>query len=172
MNRYAYFDSVTNLDFTALVLTKLFKKTMLSAVLQLLQNIRQETSPDRKQIVLDFCVSAYPDIQPWQVESACEGAPEVYYLYLSLLLHPIEGHDSARRDPKLVQTWCELSVKEILDNSSVNDVSSFRSNFMAVASRTSSYHLVYHRDLPFLLINGMEIKEFSLSLDLSKYHFP
>lgn len=145
-----------------------FEQTMLSAVLQLLQSIHQETLPDRKQVVLDFCVSAYPDIQPWQVERACEGAPDVYYTFLSQLLHPMDGHDAARRDSLLVRTWCELSVRSILDTISSNDNSTCRSNFLAVASRTSSYHLVYHRDLPFLLINSMEIKEFGLALDLSK----
>jgi hypothetical protein len=145
---------------------------MLSAVLQVLQNIQQEPSLDRKQVVLDFCVSAYPDIQPWQVEKSCEGAPNLYYSYLSQLLHPMDGHDSARRDAALVQTWCELSVKEILDTNSANDSSTYRSNFLAVASRTSSYHLVYHRDLPFLLINSMEIKESGLALDLGTLRIP
>jgi hypothetical protein len=144
---------------------------MLSAVLQLLENIRQDTSTARKQVVLHFCVSAYPDIQPWQVERASEGAPDIYYSYLSLLLHPIDGHDSARRDAKLVQIWCEFSVKEIVFNSA-DDSSIFRSNFLAVASRTSSYHLVYHRDLPFLVIKSIEIKEFCLALDLSKFSRP
>lgn len=76
---------------------------MMSAVLQLLYNISQETAPDRKQAILDFCVAAYPDIRPWQVESACKGASDVYYSYLSQLLHPMDGHDSARRDSVLVK---------------------------------------------------------------------
>ena len=41
-----------------------------------------------------------------------------------------------------------------------------RTNFFFVASRASSHHLAYHRDLPLLLTLSMEIKEHSLALDL------
>lgn len=82
---------------------------MLSAVLQLLQGIQFETSRDRKQAIIDLCSSAYPDVRPWQVETACRPAAsndvntaELYYSYLSLLLHPLDGNDLARRDPLLV----------------------------------------------------------------------
>ena len=73
-----------------------------------------ETSHERKQAIIDLCASAYPDVRPWQVESACrlskpvktstdEDMKEFYYSYLTLLLHPIDGHDTARRDPSLVK---------------------------------------------------------------------
>ena len=70
----------------------------------------------------NLCVSAYPDVQPWQVQKACCETPmapstdgkqkeactdeylrEFYYKYLSMLLHPVEGHDSARQNEELVQ---------------------------------------------------------------------
>ena len=63
---------------------------------------------DRKQAIIDLCAAAYPDIRPWQVESACgdgpsSGSDNLYYIYLSQLLHPIDGHDAARRDAVLVK---------------------------------------------------------------------
>lgn len=80
---------------------------MLSAVLQLLQDIQKETLQDRKQAIIDLCASAFPDVRPWQVESACrasgDGVNDLYYNYLSLLLHPVDGHDAARRDPSFVK---------------------------------------------------------------------
>lgn len=81
---------------------------MMSAILQLLQGILKEKLFDRKQAIIDLCAAAYPDIRPWQVENACnEGRSSnnnnLYYLYLSQLLHPIDGHDTARRDAALVK---------------------------------------------------------------------
>ena len=81
---------------------------MMSAILQLLQGILKEKNLDRKQAIIDLCASAYPDIRPWQVESACyeeqtSGNNNLYYIYLSQLLHPIDGHDAARRDASLVK---------------------------------------------------------------------
>ena len=81
---------------------------MMSAILQQLQGIMNEKSFDRQQTIIDLCAAAYPDIRPWQVENACnEGRPQksnnLYYLYLSQLLHPIDGHDAARRDAFLVK---------------------------------------------------------------------
>ena len=165
---------------------------MMSAILQLLQEILKEKSFDRKQAIIDLCASAYPDIRPWQVEIACSegptGSSNLYYIYLSQLLHPIDGHDAARRDAALVtvsttallhndilcaltyviflnKEWCKLSIDEILAAGS-NEAKNQRDNFLAVASRTSSYHLVYHRDLLLLLNQSMSILEYGLSLDL------
>jgi hypothetical protein len=82
---------------------------MLSAVLQLLQVIGKEVVRDRRQAIIDVCAAAYPDVRPWQVESACrpfdsaDSGDDLYYLYLSMLLHPMDGHDIARRDPALVK---------------------------------------------------------------------
>lgn len=47
--------------------------------------------------------------------------------------------------------------------------SKYLQNFYRVASRTSSAHLSYHRDLPLLLEMSMSIKEYSLALELSKF---
>ena len=66
---------------------------------------------------MNICVLAYPDLRPWQVRQACLGKDtisaddrpavetefhEMYYEYLSLLLHPWEGQDAARQDAELV----------------------------------------------------------------------
>jgi hypothetical protein len=84
---------------------------MLSAVLQKLHGILNETTFERRQAVIDLCAAAYPDIRPWQVDSACNrNQPttriNLYYLYLSQLLHPTDGHDTARRDASLVKVCC------------------------------------------------------------------
>ena len=81
---------------------------MMSAILQLLEGILKEKLFDKKQAIIDLCAAAYPDIRPWQVEDACEerkscGSNNLYYMYLSQLLHPIDGHDAARRDDVLVK---------------------------------------------------------------------
>lgn len=44
-------------------------------------------------------------------------------------------------------------------------------NFFRVASRASSDHLVYHRDLIMLLDMSMLIDERDLALDLGKFRF-
>jgi hypothetical protein len=74
----------------------------------MLHGISNETVTQRRQSIIDLCAAAYPDIRPWQVESACSSCHEgrsnnLYYLYLSHLLHPIDGHDLARRDDQLVK---------------------------------------------------------------------
>jgi hypothetical protein len=66
---------------------------------------------------MNICVSAYPDLRPWQVRKSCVGAGnpllkemtateeefhDMYYEYLSLLLDPLDGHDAARQDVNLV----------------------------------------------------------------------
>lgn len=81
---------------------------------------------------------------------------DLYYTYLTLLLHPTEGHDGARHDSSLVKEYCTLSVKKQ------------KTNFLQVASRTSSNHLAYVRDLPYLLKLSMDASEFDLALDLGK----
>jgi hypothetical protein len=86
---------------------------MLSAVMQLLQNILKEATHERKQAIIDLCVAAYPDIRPWQVENACNGGLDdgdnsLYYTYLSQLLHPLDGHESARLNSFLVKVICSV----------------------------------------------------------------
>ena len=93
---------------------------MLSAIVKCLPRIRKEPSADRRQVLVDICVSAYPDLCPWQVKQALlerkeDGATgstvngaqkdlsDLYYYYLSNLLHPHDGHDAARHDAGLVE---------------------------------------------------------------------
>ena len=96
----------------------------MSAVLKFLNNIRYESREERRNVIRDLCFSAYPDVQPWQVRKACMNQPsikgtesgaetlstcteeclsEFYYNYLSMLLHPSDGHPAARHDAKLVK---------------------------------------------------------------------
>ena len=91
--------------------------------------IRYEAKEEKRKFIRNLCVSAYPDIQPWQVRSACMDVPkdsdgesrqpcspesmrELYYDYLSLLLDPIEGHDVARHDSDLVKVSGIMSVSK------------------------------------------------------------
>jgi hypothetical protein len=176
---------------------------MLSAVVQLLHGIRQEYSKERKISIIDLCSSAFPDVRPWQVAKSCgvgQGDSDdtsyemlhLYYTYLTLLLHPVDGHDSARHDPRLVQVsfhcrnvqlhqgltlnrilcdekeWLKLSV-EYINKSKYNPAKNDQlDNFLAVTSRSSSRHLAYHRDLALLLKLSMHIKEYDLALDLGE----
>jgi hypothetical protein len=71
---------------------------MLSAVLQLLRSVVHETAKDRRISIIELCAAAYPDVQAWQVEKTSiatggKGPDSLYYQYLSLLLHPIDGND-------------------------------------------------------------------------------
>lgn len=150
---------------------------MLSAVMQRLKLLKQESSPDMRQAAIDLCASAYPDVQPWQVQIQCRpvsGSVEemkilsdLYYSYLSLLLHPLDGHETARRNVDLVNNWCELSVEKLEDDD-VKKPMEFKSNFLAVASLASSTHKAYQRDLVLLLKLSMRINETDLVLDLGK----
>lgn len=66
-------------------------------------------------MIKNICVSAYPDVQPWQMKKACVGPllvdqrgshdtlPDLYYSYLSQLLDPVEGQELARRSSTLVK---------------------------------------------------------------------
>lgn len=142
---------------------------MLSAVIQQLYNIHQESlSKEKRLAVIDCCTSAYPDVRPWQVRLVCvENATEnvdfspLYYTFLSALLHPLDGHDSARNDKSLVNEWCELSAN------AREDAAKWQ-NFLYVASRSSSHHLGYHRDLKFLLGLASTTGDDNLVFDLCK----
>jgi hypothetical protein len=92
---------------------------MLSTVIQRLHLIRTEPTAERRLRTIDLCASAFPDVRPWQVKKECwpeedttteplTGALKLdlknfYYTYLSLLLHPSDGHEAARHDSSLVQ---------------------------------------------------------------------
>ncbi len=158
-------------------------------------------------MIKNLCVSAYPDVQPWQVKRAClhklqkkesidESLHDLYYSYLSQLLDPVEGHESARRCSNLVKVsthnslpdyplphetlieidflmyvdhkeWCECSIG-MKNGGDQKPKPDGLQNFYLVASRTSSAHLAYRRDLPTLLEMSMTIKEYNLALELSK----
>ena len=90
---------------------------MLSAVLARLRGVKKESKRNHIGDLMNVCVSAYPDLHPWQVRQACLGTIrplldvmtsvdvafyEMYYDYLAMLLDPSEGHDAARRDAALV----------------------------------------------------------------------
>lgn len=158
----------------------------LSAVLEMLHNIRYDKE-ERRHLIRDLCVSAYPDVLPWQVRRSClDPTPEsihpqiqascsndeledLYYSYLSQLLHPFDGNDKARHDKELLQEYCEWSVG-IRPNPAKkrNRVE----NFLNIASRSSIQHTRYKRDLMMLLRLGVVIGKEDLVLDLGKWLVP
>ena len=132
--------------------------------------------------------------QPFQKDgkkpSLDESLPQLYYSYLSRLLDPLEGQEAARHDGKLVEVstvdvftqtgsyrksfspsgskeWCQWSIGVGHENFQQRDADRIQ-NFYLVASRTSSAHLAYRRDLPTLLEMSMTISEYNLALELSK----
>ena len=155
----------------------------LSAVLTLLQAIQKETKIERRDIIRSMCISAYPDIQPWQVRQACyeseRGSKQVqqveswledfYYSYLSQLLHPNEGNEAARHNKALVKEWCQWSIGlNPFDATQAKSTDLKRQeNFFLVASRSSGDHVAYRRDLEVLLKLSMVIEEHDLALDLA-----
>jgi hypothetical protein len=148
---------------------------MLSAVMQRLKDIHISATPDRQRATINLCYQAYPDLRPWQVKQECmeraaansaddDILSELYYRYLCLLLHPTDGHEGARRDRKLVLEYCTLSI-----GGKGGETRRRIRNFLQVASKTSSNHLAYTRDLPVLLQISMDAGESNLSLDLGKW---
>jgi hypothetical protein len=152
-----------------------YEPTMLSAVIQRLYALRLEISPELRQATIDLCASAYPDIQPWLVRRQCRRSSgpdestnvlaDLYYSYLSLLLHPMDGHGKARRDKDLVNEWCDISAQRMKTRGASRS-SEEKTNFFAVASRASSSHLAYRRDIVHLLQLSMDIHQLDLALDL------
>mmetsp|Transcript_16747 Transcript_16747/g.46019 ORF Transcript_16747/g.46019 Transcript_16747/m.46019 type:complete len:1288 (+) Transcript_16747:157-4020(+) len=159
----------------------------LSAIVERLQNLKNE---DREQqsVTIQLCASAYPDVRPWQVNRECRGLwrrdhkstnkqasewDELYYMYLTYLLHPSNDNEMARSDSSLISEWSELSARGYLQlqKSSPNspEASEKKRNFYCVASKASSDHLAYSRarDLTTLLGLSMEMKEYVLALDLA-----
>lgn len=151
---------------------------MLSAITKCVRTIGAQRIEGRNHLI-HLAVSAFPDVRPWLVRKGClgddsdgssvpnEDLEELYYVYLSLLLHPSHGHEAARQDMDLVKEWCSLSVA-----SGVTDDAYRRSrkgNFMVVASRKQPEYKSYRRDVPFLLDLAVEVNEIELALELSKY---
>jgi hypothetical protein len=98
---------------------------MLSAIVKCLPLIREERNKERRQMLVDVCVSAYPDLCPWQVKQALiefsageDGVglnkglkgelKDLYYYYLSSLLNPQDGHETARHEKHLVEVCLYL----------------------------------------------------------------
>jgi hypothetical protein len=74
--------------------------------------------------------------------------------------------------------WCKLSIED--ESWSFRGVTSSKSesvkkgrmqNFFTVASRASSNHRVYRRDLEMLLGLSMDVHHHDLALDLGKFQF-
>ena len=172
---------------------------MLSAVVQRLHGLQTESSPELRQATIDLCVSAFPDVQPWQVKAQCCGISgtdeeasvlaDLHYSYLSLLLHPVDGHERSNQLVNvsrrcvyqlwfvrvglltrlvLIQEWCELSIQRVKREGRTKSAEA-KANFFAVASRASSNHTAYHRDLVHLLMLSMNINEIDLALDLGMF---
>jgi hypothetical protein len=140
---------------------------------------------ERRKVIRDLCVSAYPDVQPWQVRKACldpqrqpldsiepsqacsaDQMENFYYKYMSNLLNPLDGHEDARHDAALVQEYCERSVGVIPHP---NYSSERLKNFIAIASRSSIQYKRYRRDLMMLLDLSMKVGEEDLALDLGTF---
>ncbi|CAJ1969124.1 unnamed protein product [Cylindrotheca closterium] len=156
----------------------------LSAVIELLNCLRFKENTKRRDLIRNMCVSAYPDLRPWQVRKACLNIDkpdtrlqmtedeswlmDYYYEYLSMLLHPQQGNESARADRAIVKEWCEWSIGILpsgIDQKN-GKVAKRRDNFFRVAARSSSDHLSYRRDLETLLKLSMKAEEHELALDL------
>ncbi|GAX28159.1 hypothetical protein FisN_6Lh015 [Fistulifera solaris] len=154
----------------------LYEESMLSAFVERLHTIQGEKLDGSSRKIVDLCASAYPDLQPWQVKKQCivaDGSKfqrpllDLFYTYLTDLLHPIDGQDAAKRDNYLVNEWCQLSIQFLQEmDDETNEAKEYKMHFMAVASRTSSTHVMYKRDLIVLLDFAMEINETDLALDL------
>lgn len=146
-----------------------------------MNSVRYLENKQQREVNRNMCVSAYPDLRPWQVRKACLNIDkpntrlqmtddeswlmDYYYEYLSMLLHPQQGNDAARMDTALIKEWCEWSIG-ILPNGTKRG-SNRRENFFRVAARSSSDHLSYRRDLETLLKLSMQANEHDLALDLA-----
>jgi hypothetical protein len=101
-------------------------QTMLSTVIQRLHLIRTASASERRVPTIYLCAAAFPDVRPWQVKKECspegrtatEPLPEdlkveledLYYTYLSILLHSLDGHEAARSDSSLVQVRSSVTA--------------------------------------------------------------
>jgi len=155
-----------------------YDQSKLSALVQSLDEIRYESKEERRKLIRDLCVSAYPDIQPWQVRTAClcprnsnemrescsnTVMEDMYYVYLCHLLNPLDGHEAARQINELVKEFCELSIG-IKPKRNKNPTR--MKNFTNIVARSSLHHKRYRRDLMMLLDLSLTIGEENLALDL------
>lgn len=135
--------------------------------------MRDERLSDAVLKILDLSVSAFPDLRPWQFKDACLSPPDpdegLYFRYLSRILDPEEGYDRARGDPELLKVtfdsfsndvlfslltftkeYCQLSLRRQLAGKRF-PVDNRVTKFELIASRKSSVHKLYRRDLVFLM---------------------
>lgn len=76
---------------------------MLSALHDLLQTGAYNSLSANFDIIR-LLVSAYPDLSPVSVKAAsCDRPDDFYFKYLSLLMHPEEGSDTAKHDGRFVK---------------------------------------------------------------------
>jgi hypothetical protein len=150
-------------------------------VLVCLKNVQFDRKDERRDLIRDLCISAYPDVLPWQVRQACldqaiemndspipcskECLEDLYYSYLSHLLSPLDGNDAARHDAELVREYCEWSVGL---QPRPNKRQDRLENFLNIASRSSIQHKRYIRDKMLLLKFAVIIGKDDLVLDLGK----
>ena len=149
-------------------------------MLQQLNEIRFEAKEERRKVLRDLCVSAYPDVQTWQVRMACISPKDpkdtreqcsktlmedLYYSYMSHLLNPMDGNEAARQDAELVKEYCEWSIG-IKPRRAKNPLG--LKNFMNIAARSSVLHKRYKRDLMVLLDLSLTVGIYDLALDLGK----
>uniref|UniRef100_A0A7S4JXR0 Nuclear pore complex protein Nup85 n=1 Tax=Odontella aurita TaxID=265563 RepID=A0A7S4JXR0_9STRA len=157
-------------------------KAMLSALLVHLFEVTRDGNKAEQGRILPLLVSAYPDMQPWQVRKAAfmdhgnardstkteeRIFSDFYYSYLSYLLDPEEGNEGARRDHSLVEEWCQLSISDHQFKDTSGGTVDKLNNFHSVASKKGDDWVLYHRDLPMLMDLSMEIGDIELALDLA-----
>lgn len=77
---------------------------MLSALHELLQSGTYNSISSNFDITR-LLVSAYPDLPPISVKAAASNASsaDFYFNYMSMIMHPDEGSDLAKRDGSLVK---------------------------------------------------------------------
>ena len=92
---------------------------------------------------------------------------EIYYVYLSHLLNPLDGHEGARQDTELVKEFCEWSAG-VKPRKNKNPTR--MKNFINIVARSSIHHERYRRDLMMLLDLSLTIDKEDLALDLGKFH--
>ena len=170
---------------------------MLSAIMKHVQSIAIEPRLEFRKHLINLAVSSYPDLRPWQVRNAClvgtkqdPVLAELFYYYLSFLLHPSEGFESAKHDEDLVrvsfwiafvslislftehttQEWCELSIEPSTEGQRMlwapAKSPNRRDNFYRIAKRSWPDHRLYHRDLVMLMDLSRKSDENDIVLDL------
>ncbi|KAL7511838.1 hypothetical protein ACHAXN_008783 [Cyclotella atomus] len=146
-----------------------YEPNMLSALHELLQSGSYNSMSSPIDAFYNLLVSAYPDLPPMSVKAAAASnasAGDFYFNYMSLIMHPEEGSDLAKRDGSLVKEWCSMlcSSVESHDKKSEDSIACF----LQIASASDEYSSLYHRDLPFLLDISIKMSQYNLALEIAK----